>query len=503
MCHLRARRHGRPSPAQRLPGGGSCEVLHCGRGTHALGGHLTLATTELVLPRPGCSDGSGCGGRATAPTQRVTLSVMREFASLGFPVVGGGGFSGSGSAAEAARQSLTTVANGGVGTNTADKHAGHSSKAGRRKRSTFIALIGLSLPDVSLSPHACPVRPPSTISAQRAAAQLPRRFRALIEREQGQWGKREAQIALLRRCSAGRRPVAKQDGGEAMEEKEKGEEEEEEEEEVEEVAVGTLPLPAAYVTGCALFCGSAYALGTDRAVMVPRKSTEALVRAAAHWLARAQQLPEPSPQLPVPAKGEEQSGLRTQQLRILDLGCGPGNILISLLHHCRASSQPLHPDGSTIPSNSSSTHAAHLSRRPAELLGVGLDLSEAALTLARRNAAAVLRLGLPTQPGATGGDTREEAGGVITRARNDDVAVSFASADFSQLHRLPCTFWPASLSLPSSASAPSLSPASCDTSSSGDKTQHQRVPFDLIVCNREWLTLTPDLPACWLHSCSP
>eukprot|EP01047_Picozoa_sp_COSAG01_P108321 COSAG01_NODE_37252_length_506_cov_0.791155_2_plen_107_part_01 len=107
MCHLAARRHGRLTPAQRLPGGGSCEVLQRGRGTHALGGHLTLATTELVLPRPGCSDGSDCGGRATAPTQRVTLSVMREFASSGFPVVGGGGGGGSGSAAEAARQSLT------------------------------------------------------------------------------------------------------------------------------------------------------------------------------------------------------------------------------------------------------------------------------------------------------------------------------------------------------------------------------------------------------------
>ena len=101
-------------------------------------------------------------------------------------------------------------------------------------------------------------------------------------------------------------------------------------------ADGSAPLPAEYVSGYAEFYGLRFSVSP--ATMIPRRSSEALV----HSMLARQHPPPPG------ARG----------LRILDLGTGCGCLLLSCLSHAESS----------------------------ECTGVGLDLSEAALEIGRRNA---------------------------------------------------------------------------------------------------------------------
>ena len=346
-----------------------CEVLQRARGTHARGSHFTLVNAALAV----CQLKYRTSLKAL---NRVALSVLQLCQAAGHPVVGstaGGIRRGGGGSSEKARRELTAVAsgNGTVRHGASDGGATAASSAprqggGRRGRSTCVALCAISFPHpVTGAP--CSVR-----------HEQPARFRAIILREEGQWAKRRAKIAALRAHSGAKRNVPLSD---------------EEGEDGGECEPALPPMPPAYVTGCTRFAGLTFQI--SRAVMVPRTSTERLVQAAIVQLAATAAMASAAP----------------QQLRVLDLGTGPGNVLLAILHHTSAS---------------------------LTCTGVGLDISDDALDLARSNAAVL----------------------------GYDDCTRFQTGNFAQLHDLPACFW--------------------DDACAGCAQQRPSL-FDLVVCNPPYL----------------
>ena len=152
--------------------------------------------------------------------------------------------------------------------------------------------------------------------------------------------------------------------------------------------------------------------------MVPRNSTEALVRTAVHRLTNHQS----------PTTEHATDSTR----RVLDLGCGPGNALISVLWLL---------DGSHT-------------EQPRKMCGLGLDLSDQALTLARTNAAALLG----NQP---------------------HVTARFDCRDFGELHHLTCDFW-SRVTQPATREIGVGDAVGCGATAAA-------APFDLILCNPPYL----------------
>lgn len=233
-----------------------------------------------------------------------------------------------------------------------------------------------------------------TAAACRVCHGIPQRFEATLQREEAQWQKRELQIAALRGHSSGSSAAM---AGEADLAADAG-------------GAGLPPPPPAYVAGCARFAGLTFSV--SRAVMVPRQSTVCLVRAALGLLLRA-----PGPE---GAAHESAPPRCRRHARILDLGTGPGNVLLAVLHHAAATGAP--DDGCT-PS------------------GVGMDISDDALALARRNAA---DLGFAA-------------------------SAAFVQGDFGRLHDDP--------------TAVMRGGGECDD----EEAVH--APFDLIVCNPPYLCM--------------
>ena len=272
-------------------------VLQRSRGTHVRGGHLTLVQTSVLVDnRTNMGDG-----------EQPSTQVLRALDRLGHPVVG-----------EQSRKSqgLVLMAASGSGTTQADDGRGRCGRS-----STLLSLVRVQLPGL--------VAESGSDNLIEAQHQPPSRFAVLVEREQTQWDKRERQIADLQRAVAKASLVLSKTGP--------------------PLDHTSLPLPAAYEVGAALFCGLTFQLGRSRAVMIPRPSTEALVRAAVAEITG--QLHNVDGPMVDSAK------------RVLDLGCGSGNVLLSIMHYCQA---------------------------PAWVQGVGIDLSPEAVELSRANAAFLL-----------------------------------------------------------------------------------------------------------------
>lgn len=285
-----------------FPQDGTCaRVLQRSRGTHVQGGHLTLVETSTSV---------GAATNVSSGDQPF-VQVLRALDSLGHPVVGD--HSGK-------SRGLVSVAVSGRGTTPAN-----DGRGGRGRGSTLLSLVGLRLP---CFPDAA--GPTDTSSLVQASHHPPARFAALVEREQTQWAKREREIARLQQAVAKASLALPENGP---------------------IDHSSRPLPPAYEVGATLFCGLIFQLGWNRAVMIPRPSTDALVRAAAAEITTR-----------LNSAGARPSGATK---RVLDLGCGSGNVLLSIMHYC----QP--PAG-------------------VQLLGVGMDLSVEATELSRANAAVLL-----------------------------------------------------------------------------------------------------------------
>eukprot|EP01041_Mallomonas_annulata_P001020 gene1021-2003_t len=117
-------------------------------------------------------------------------------------------------------------------------------------------------------------------------------------------------------------------------------------------------IPLEYLLGEASFDGLRFGLGRDRATMIPRTSSECLVHTAVASL---------TPLL-----------LRGTPVSVLDLGTGGGCLLLSCLHRLQA-----------IATTTVTTAAATPNDIPVRATGVGIDISEGALEVARANAAAL------------------------------------------------------------------------------------------------------------------
>lgn len=275
-------------------------VLQRSRGTHVQGGHVTLVEMSVFV-KSDAIDGD-----------QPFLRVLRALNSLGHPVVG---------EHRGKNRTLVSVAASGTGTAQADDGRGAHGRS-----VILLALVGFHLsrvPDVA--------RAPANFIEVRH--QPPSRFASFIEREQIQWVKREREILHLRQAVTKASLTLP-----------------------ESVAAdhASRPFPPAYEVGAAVFCGLTFQLGQTQAVMIPRLSTEVLVRAAAVEINT--QLHKADP---------KQEGLSSGSTkRVLDLGCGCGNVLLSIMHYCRATGL--------------------------QLLGVGMDLSSDARELAEVNAATIL-----------------------------------------------------------------------------------------------------------------
>lgn len=119
-------------------------------------------------------------------------------------------------------------------------------------------------------------------------------------------------------------------------------------------------VPVEYITGEALFCGLRYHVSP--AVMIPRRSSEALVREAVRCVVEDDQTDALS----------TTEGLQVGErgvVRVLDLGTGSGCLLLSTIQALQSALKTEDPGAAST-----------------EVSGVGLDISADALAVAQRNA---------------------------------------------------------------------------------------------------------------------
>ena len=207
-----------------------CTVLQLSRGTHARNGYLSLLNCQIRLDKRV----SQTQVEADVPANRVAPALMRQLAGAGFPVVGAQGGTG-GTSSEQSRRELSAGGMQGTGTTTASTVS--ASGRGGKGKNTLLALIGLKIPKL-LDDCAAPGETHICVSHV-----MPAKFELLIKKEQARWDQRDEKIKILQRALS-------DSGVCAIEEPDQSDQQ--------------LPLPAAYVAGCAVFCDLLFQLGREQ-----------------------------------------------------------------------------------------------------------------------------------------------------------------------------------------------------------------------------------------------